>query len=41
VDFRAPVPLPSAVTFTASAAGFVLRASATGRTHLVGELASG
>ena len=46
VDFRAPVPLPSAVTFTASpaeddvaATDFVLQASSTGRTHLTGRLA--
>jgi acyl dehydratase len=45
VDFRAPVPLPSAVTFTASSAAddaaatdFVLQASSTGRTHLTGRL---
>ena len=45
-DFRAPVPLPSAVTFTASPAtdvdaavtDFVLQASSTGRTHLTGRL---
>jgi hypothetical protein len=41
VDFRAPVQLPSAVTFTASpAADFVLQASSTGRTHLTGRLTS-
>ena len=45
VDFRAPVPLPSWVTFTASssdndaaATDFVLQASSTGRTHLAGRL---
>jgi len=46
VDFRAPVPLPSDVTFTASpaeddaaaATDFVLQASSTGRTHLTGRL---
>ena len=46
VDFRAPVSLPSAVTFTASAAeddvagtDFVLQTASTGRTHLIGQLA--
>jgi acyl dehydratase len=46
VDFRAPVPLPSPVTFTtspaaddATATDFVLQASSTGRTHLTGRLA--
>ena len=46
VDFRAPVPLPSKVTFTTSppedddtsATDFVLQASPTGRPHLVGRL---
>ena len=47
VDFRAPVPLPSKVTFTASPASadndaaatdFVLQASSTGRPHLTGRL---
>ena len=48
VDFRAPVPLPAEVTFTASpaeddvaATDFVLQASSTGRIHLTGRLARG
>jgi acyl dehydratase len=47
VEFRAPVPLPSAVTFTASPAeddvastDFVLQASSTGRTHLTGRVSA-
>jgi acyl dehydratase len=48
VDFRAPVRLPSEVTFTASPAAaddaaatdFVLQASSTGRIHLTGRLTS-
>jgi hypothetical protein len=47
VEFRAPVPLPSAVTFTASpaeddvaATDFVLQASFTGRTHLTGRVSA-
>ena len=46
VDFRAPVLLPSPVTFTTSSAlddatatDFVLQASSTGRTHLTGRVA--
>jgi acyl dehydratase len=47
VEFRAPVPLPSAVTFTALPAeddvaltDFVLQASSTGRTHLTGRVSA-
>jgi hypothetical protein len=44
VDFRAPVPLPSAVTLTVARGGdgtteFTLGSAASGRTHLIGRLA--
>ncbi|ATL29628.1 MaoC family dehydratase [Streptomyces formicae] len=39
VEFKAPVPLPSTVTYTARGPAFELRATATGRTHLTGSSA--